>query len=63
MTLSVIRLVSANGEGLLAEWRPADGKMINVVAANDKQAVCACGANLYYFELGPGQITLVKYVI
>lgn len=59
--MTAIRLISKFGGGQVAIWKPADGKKINVVSANDHQALCACGKQLYYFELGSGQITLARY--
>ncbi|KAF6018031.1 DDB1 [Bugula neritina] len=62
MTMTAIRLISKFGGGQVAIWKPADGKKINVVSANDHQALCACGKQLYYFELGSGQITLARSI-
>lgn len=61
MTMSAVRLLSASSGGQTAEWKP-DGRYINVVAANDQQAICSSGKQLYYFELGNGQITLARFV-
>jgi len=62
MTVTAVRLIDSVGEALKAEWHPPDGKNINVVAANNRQAVCACGKTVYYLELGDGAITQVRFV-
>lgn len=60
MTLAAVRLVNSVTGEQTAEWRPSDGRNINVVAANSCQAVCSSGKMLYYFELGNGDITMVR---
>ena len=61
MTVYAIRLISSVGEGQIAEWRPDDGRIINVVSANDQQAICSCGHQLFYFELGERRLSLMRY--
>ena len=60
MTMSGIRLVSGQTGALNAEWKPSDGKNINVVAANNNQAVCSCGKQLYYFEMGNSSLNMCR---
>lgn len=61
MTMTGIRLVSSADGSQTAEWRPSDGRNINVVASNNTQAVCSCGKQLFYFELNKNSINLVRY--
>ncbi|XP_046643566.1 DNA damage-binding protein 1-like [Daphnia pulicaria] len=51
ITTGSVRLISVNTKQKLSEWTPPDGKMLNVVACNHGQVLCAAGRELYYLEM------------
>lgn len=47
---------------MLSDWTPPDGKMLNVVACNHGQVLCAAGHDLYYLEMEDDtQVILKRY--
>lgn len=59
MTTTAVRLVDSVNGFQTAEWRLDHGSgNINVVAANSEQAVCSCGKQLYYLDLGQSSLTV-----
>nr|CAG4642998.1 EOG090X00HD [Ilyocryptus agilis] len=51
VTTGSVRLVSIATKQKLSEWIPPDGNMLNVVACNQGQVLCAAGRELYYLEM------------
>lgn len=52
------RLVDAQTQQLVSEWKPTSDKTISVVACNGHQVVCSSGSDLYYLDIMPSELIL-----
>ncbi len=59
-TASGIRLVNASTKQLVATLSPDSGMGINLIAANDRQIICASGSEVYYVKIHEGGLELAK---
>nr|CAG4638924.1 EOG090X00HD [Daphnia magna] len=60
ITTGSVRLISVNTKQKLSDWTPPDGKMLNVVACNHGQVLCAAGRDLYYLEMEDDTQVILK---
>ncbi|XP_021344182.1 DNA damage-binding protein 1-like, partial [Mizuhopecten yessoensis] len=51
-----VRLVSCESRRLVSEWKHSGGKNISLASCNTAQAVVAVGSELYYLEIGQGEV-------
>ncbi|CAF0737244.1 unnamed protein product [Adineta ricciae] len=59
ITTHSIRLIGNHGQDLLTEWK-SESNEITVASANTTQCVCACGNQLFYFEIGPNSLKQIS---
>ena len=59
ITTHSIRLIGNHGQDLLTEWK-SESNEITVASANTTQCVCACGNQLFYFEIGPNSLKQIR---
>ena len=55
-------MVSRDGQSLIQEWKPENGKNISLASCNNYQCVCATGQELFYLELQSGAIKQMGWV-
>ncbi|XP_021371372.1 DNA damage-binding protein 1-like isoform X1 [Mizuhopecten yessoensis] len=55
-----VRLVSCESRRLVSEWKHSGGKNISLASCNTAQAVVAVGSELYYLEIGQGEVKEVS---
>ncbi|XP_013398068.1 DNA damage-binding protein 1 isoform X2 [Lingula anatina] len=60
ITSSSIRLVGCSTKTLVSEWKPPSGRNISVTSCNKSQIVCAAGSEIYYVEIGKGQLNQIS---
>nr|VDD56413.1 unnamed protein product [Brassica oleracea] len=56
VTSSSVRLVSSETRELLSNWDAPDGLNLNIVTANARQVLLASKDNLFYLEVGDGEL-------
>ncbi|RDD41784.1 DNA damage-binding protein 1 [Trichoplax sp. H2] len=57
-----VRLAGCDGRGLLQEWKPPNGKTISKSTAGNTQIMVASGCELFYLEIGEGELKQVSNI-